>query len=197
MKNLFEYLNFEIIITEIKQSEYKTLYDILFLSIIASLIDLFFLNNHITHYELLCVIRFIYWFFGLLSLYCIRNRYHREKRLEKERIELEKLKKQEQKELTEKFKEHYTKILNSCNNKEIEFLKKFVSSNEAVRTIKYYEMDVIKNLIAKQVDFLQVIDSGFDYDACVSAWGLNFLKEYFKNIENKKINELIRKSLTD
>lgn len=120
MKDLFNYLNF--IITELKQTENKTLYDVLLFSIISFFADIFFLNNHISHYEVIWVIRYIYCSLGLLSLFVIRNRYYRAKRLEKEKIEQDKI----------NAKNGYERARTFMVDKELDIITDFIKSNQPV-----------------------------------------------------------------
>ena len=120
MKNYIEFLNF--VITELKQTENKTLYDILLCVAIAFFIDIFYLRNHLGHYEILWIIRSVYCSLGFLSLFCLRNSYHREKRLKKEQKIRDEL----------NAKDNYKRVFSFLVNKELEIITEFIESKQPV-----------------------------------------------------------------
>jgi len=167
MKNYIEFLNFTI--AELKQTENKTLYDILLCVIIAFFADIFYLKNHIGHYEILWIIRFVYCSLGFLSLFVIRNRYHREKRLEKEQKEKDEL----------NAKDNYKRVFSFLVNKELDIITKFIESKQPVLYLDNLQDDFETFSTYKSFGIIE------DSEIANGYIRIKFKKDFIEIIKNK------------
>ena len=173
MKNYIDFLNF--VITELKQTENKTLYDILLWVIIVFLADIFYLKNHISHYEVLCIIRCVYCFLGLLSLFVIRNRYHREKRLEKE--------KKTQDELNAK--NGYSRAISFMVDKELDIITEFIESKQPVLYLDNLQDEIETLNTYKKLGIIE------DSEIANGYIRIKFKKDFI-NIIKERLNQLVK-----